>query len=89
MELKTANVKAALKAGRVDEGLTVDHSIHTNYACEDSATRNEKTGRDDPDFRPYGNTGKDGKRGYEVADYDTAEYNTVEYDVTEYKSVYD
>ncbi|KAL7477617.1 hypothetical protein ACHAW6_003421 [Cyclotella cf. meneghiniana] len=89
MELKAANVKAALKAGRVDEGLTVDDSIHTKCVYEYSATREEQTGRDDSDFTPYGNTGADGKRGYEVAEYDTAEYSIAEYDVTEYKSVYD
>ncbi|KAL3799036.1 hypothetical protein HJC23_005175 [Cyclotella cryptica] len=89
MELKTANAIAAHKAGRVDEGLTVDDSIHTNYAYDYSTTREERTERDDPDFRPYGAVGADGKRGYEVAPYDTADYNIGEYDVTEYKSVYD
>lgn len=89
MELKTANVIAAHKVGRVDEGLTVDDSIHTNYAYEYSATREERAEREDSVIRPYGTTGVDGKRGYDVAEYDTAEYNIAEYDVTEYKSVYD
>lgn len=82
----TANAKAARKAGRRDEGLTVDEGMHHSGA---DTREGEKQVDDDGELRPYGNNRKQGQRGYDVNEYDTAEYDTGDYDVTEYKSVYD
>jgi len=86
--VKVANAKAARKAWRGDEGLTVDEGIHNLNNLKESENRQVE---DDDDVVPYGCTQrrKVGKGGYEVKEYDTAEYDTTQYDVAEYKSVYD
>jgi len=80
--LKNANVKAAKKAGRAEEGLKADGEM--NYSKEEENSKGNEVQED-----LYDTNKKQGKGGYEVNEYDTAEYDTFEYDVTEYKSVYD
>jgi len=73
------NVRAARKAGRSDEGLTVDEGVHDIYNLN-SGAEGEKQEDDKQKHR---------KPGYEVNEYDTTEYDTGEYDTAEYKSMYD
>ena len=94
--IQYANVKAATKKYKSDEGLTVDDRIH-ELTSSTKARANELKDNFDNDIRPYSNKPqqqeqKDGKKkegGYEVKEYETSEYETSEYETSEYKSVYD
>ena len=99
--IQYANVKAATKRYKNDEGLTVDDRIH-ELTSSTKVRADELKDRFDNDIRPYSNKPqqqyqqgqKDGKKekkegGYEVKEYETSEYETSEYETSEYKSVYD
>ena len=90
--VKEANVIAARKAGKSDEGLTVEAGAHRNFFDIDSKEGGLSDGmkcEKEEDVQPYGSIGENGRRGYEVAEYDVSEYDIGEYNVSEYKSVYE